>query len=55
MNLAKLVSILDGDPIEDWLERQQRRLEARGLAWLPKVALAVLTVVIVGAILSFRP
>jgi len=55
VNLAKLVSILDGDPIEDWLNRQQLKLEARGLEWIPKVAIVILTVVIVGAILSFRP
>ena len=50
MNPAKFLSILRGDPIEYWLERQQQKLEARGLDWLPKVALVIITLAILAAI-----
>lgn len=54
MNPTKLISILRGDPIEDWLDRQQLKLEEWGLDWLPKVAMAILALVIVGTILGIR-
>ena len=50
MNRAKLISILRGDPIEQFLEDIQRKLEARGLAWLTKVGLLILALAMLGGI-----
>ncbi|OGH16166.1 MAG: hypothetical protein A3C30_02760 [Candidatus Levybacteria bacterium RIFCSPHIGHO2_02_FULL_40_18] len=53
MNLAKLLSIIRGDLIEEWIERQQQKLAARGLDWLPKAALVIVTLAILVAIVAY--
>ena len=53
MNPAKLWSIIRGDPLEHWLDRQQRKLEARGLGWTTKVGLLVVAALLVAAAVAY--